>query len=198
MLLTWAIPLCLAVSACSLPLSSHIRHESRSWLPPDWVPTRRAAPDFTLPLRIGLVQSNLHNLESFLLDVSHPDSPNYGSHWTAPKVAQTFRPSAEAVSTVTRWLTDEGIQPSQIRVSNGGNWIEAHITVSKAEDLLQTEYYIYTHEPSGGKRLGCRSAYYLPKHVSKHVDLITPTLHFDGKYDLARPSGIQKRQLAPG
>ena len=188
--------LSLAVAALSLPsaLSPRVRHESRRSLPHDWAPQRRAAPNLILPLRIGLVQSNLDDIESLLLDVSHPESPNYGNHWSAAKVAETFRPSAEAVSTVKLWLVDEGIHPSRIRLSNGGNWIEANVSVSEAENLLQTEYYLYGHEPSGSKHIGCGSAYHVPEHVSKHVDLITPTLHFDTKYNRDGPAKFQKRQ----
>lgn len=184
----------LTVSAWGLSprLSPHVRHESRRSLPNDWAPVRRAPSDVVLPLRIGLVQPNLDNIESFLLDVSHPDSPNYGNHWSAAKVASTFRPSAESVDTVKFWLNSGGIDLSRIRLSAGGNWLEANLTIAEAEELLKTEYYVYGHEPSGTEHIACGSAYHLPEHVSKHVDLITPTLHFDVKVKRDR-SVLRKR-----
>ncbi len=188
-----------AVSAWGLtpPLSPHVRHESRRSLPADWSPVRRAEPDLTLPLRIGLVQPNLNDIESMLLDVSHPDSSNYGKHWSAAKVATTFRAPKESVSTVKEWLLTQGVAPSRIRLSKAGNWIEANVSIAQAEDLLKTEYYVYGHEATGAEHVACGTAYHLPEHVSKHVDLVTPTLHFDVKLSRDRPS-IAKRDSKPG
>jgi len=42
----------------------------------------------TIPLSIGLAQSNLAHADQFLMDVSYPDSPNYGKHWTPKKVGR--------------------------------------------------------------------------------------------------------------
>lgn len=64
-------------------------------------------------------------------------------------------------------------------MTSGGNWLEANVTISEAEELLQTDYYVYSHEPSGTEHIACGTAYHLPEHVAKHVDLVTPTLHFD-------------------
>lgn len=189
--------LCVVVSAVGLSprFSSHVRHESRRALPASWTPLRRADSDLVLPLRIGLAQPNLDDIERMLLDVSHPDSPNYGNHWSAAKVAATFRASPEAVSTVTEWLAAEGIHSSRVRLTNAGNWLEADVTISEAEELLKTEYYLYGHGPSGAEHIACESAYHLPEHVSKHVDLVTPTLHFDVKVKRDRPS--LKRSQTP-
>ncbi|KAI0672543.1 subtilisin-like protein [Trametes maxima] len=159
-------------------------HEKRGALPPRWAPVRRAEPDRVLPLSVGLVQSNLENLEAYLLDVSHPDSPNYGQHWTPAKVADAFRPSAEAVDAVRAWLVEDGqIGAERIALSRSGSWITANVTVAEAEELLGTEYYVYQHAEGGREHVGCHNGYHVPQHVSKHVDLITPTVHFDTNVD---------------
>ncbi|KAF7800223.1 hypothetical protein EIP86_011470 [Pleurotus ostreatoroseus] len=147
-------------------------------------------------MRIGLAQPGIDDIEAMLMDVSHPESPNYGKHWSAEKVAETFRPSPESVDTVREWLITEGIHPSRIRLSKGGNWIETDVSVSEAEDLLKTEYYLYGHGLSGSKHIGCNEAYHLPEHVAKHVELITPTLHFDVKFKRDRAT-FTKRSLTP-
>ncbi|EMD32917.1 hypothetical protein CERSUDRAFT_98929 [Gelatoporia subvermispora B] len=142
---------------------------------------RRAEPGALLPLRIALKQNNLDNLEEFLLDVSHPASPNYGKYWTPAKVAQSFRPSSEAVDTVRMWLIDSGLEPAKIALSPTGGWIHATVTVSEAESLLGTEYYVYHSKRGDEQHIACEGTYHLPEHVSKHVDIVTPTLHFDAK-----------------
>ncbi|KAI8972408.1 subtilisin-like protein [Trametes punicea] len=172
----------------SLALAAHVPvrrvvHESRRSLPLGWSPVRRAEPDAIIPLSVGLVQSNLENLEAYLLDVSHPDSPNYAKHWTPAQVADAFQPSADSIQTVHSWLVEDGrIDAKRITLSKSGAWILANVTVEEAEQLLGTEYYVYQHAESGKEHVACHQAYHayhVPEHVSKHIDLITPTLHFD-------------------
>ncbi|PSR75788.1 hypothetical protein PHLCEN_2v8905 [Hermanssonia centrifuga] len=198
MLLTrLSIVLALTISAWGSPsLSPHVRHETRRSLPHGWVPIRRAPSDTVLPLRIGLVQPNLADIESLLLDVSHPESPNYGNHWSPAKVAQTFRPSKESIDTVYEWLTSEGISASRIKLSNAGSWVEANTTVAEAEDLLRTEYHVYSHASSGVEHIACNMGYHLPEHVTKHVELVTPTLHFDVKHR-GSENGLKRRSNSP-
>jgi tripeptidyl-peptidase-1 len=71
----------LAPFALASPrLSPAVVHEKRSAAPRGWTKRERLAADAVLPLRFGLAQSNTDKLEDYLLDVSHPDSPNYGSY----------------------------------------------------------------------------------------------------------------------
>ncbi|KAM5539764.1 hypothetical protein V8D89_006577 [Ganoderma adspersum] len=159
-----------------------VAHESRRSLPSGWNPVRRAEPDVILPLSVGLAQSNLENLEAYLLDVAHPDSPNYSKHWTPKEVATAFRPSAESYDAVREWLVEDGsIDTGRIVLSKSGNWVMANVTVAEAERLLGTQYFVYEHAEDGREHVACHGAYHLPETVSKHVDLITPTLHFDVK-----------------
>lgn len=183
--------LAVTVSCLGSPL---VRHESRRALPPHWEQSHRAHAHAILPLRIGLAQSNIDRIGELLLDVSHPDSENYGNHWTPAKVAETFRPSAETVDTVREWLQNEGIDASRIRLSKSGGWMEANVSVAEAEQLLKTEYHVYNHALTDVKHVGCASGYHVPEHISKHVELITPTVHFDAILS-GRGSEMYKRKL---
>ncbi|KAI0370826.1 subtilisin-like protein [Pilatotrama ljubarskyi] len=175
----------LGVASLALAARTPVRrvaHETRRSLPAGWTPVRRAEPDRVLPLSVGLVQNNLESLEAYLMDVSHPDSPNYSKHWTPAEVADAFRPSQEAVETVHMWLVEDGrIGADRIKLSKSGSWLLANVTAEEAEQLLGTEYYVYEHAEDGREHLACHQKYHVPEHVSKHVDLITPTLHFDTK-----------------
>jgi tripeptidyl-peptidase I len=152
----------------------------------------RAPADTILPLRIGLAQNNIDRIEELLLDVSHPTSPNYSNHWPASKVTETFRPTTETVDTVHGWLVEKGIDRSRIRLSKSGGWIEVDVSVAEAENLLDTEYHVYNHALTNAKHVGCGSGYHVPEHVSKHVELITPSLHFDTVLS-GRGHEVQKR-----
>lgn len=168
--------------------SSHIAQGTRN-VPPGWSLHRRADPDVLIPLKFTLVQSNVHNLDSYLLDIADPSSPNYGQHWSPAKVADTFRPSEASVETVRLWMVDnQDIDPRKIQLNGKGDVIELNVTVAEAERLLNTEYYIYRSGEEGHERLGCHQGYSLPEHVSKHVDLVSPTVYL-GRSHLQRRDG---------
>ncbi|EMD39042.1 hypothetical protein CERSUDRAFT_112730 [Gelatoporia subvermispora B] len=171
-----------------------IPHETRRAAPFGWQPVRRAEPSTILPLRIGLAQSNIADLEFYLSDVSHPDSPNYGKHWNAAQVTDKFRPAAEAVETVRAWLSESGIHAQRTRLSASGGWLLTNVTIEEAEALLGTEYYVFQNAADSKEHVACDSAYHLPEHVSKHVELITPTLHFD----IMKSRPMIKRATRPG
>ncbi|KAF7363047.1 Subtilisin-like protein [Mycena venus] len=149
---------------------------------------RRADPDALIPLRFSLAQSNLDKLETFVLDVADPRSPNYGKHWSPAQVRETFRPSQGAIDTVNGWLTDHaGIHADKIKLSPNGDILHLDVTIAEAESLLQAEYNVYSDE-DGNVRVGCHDGYILPEHVSKHVDLVWPTVHFGGPRSFSRRS----------
>lgn len=200
MLLTQSFTLlALVFSALGATFSPHVRHETRSSIPAGWAPIQRAPSAMVVPLRVGLVQPNIESIEEYLMDVSHPESPNYGNHWSAAKVASTFRPSAASIDTVRNWLITEGIEPSRIKVSPAGSWIQVNVTIAEAEGLLKTEYHVYGHDSTGAEHIACHGGYHLPEHVSKHVELVTPTLHFDVNLKRNGPAPmVSKPGLKPG
>ena len=106
-------------------------------------------------MRFGLAQQNLHKLEEMLMSVSHPDSPKYAQHFTAMEIIDTFAPSEETTSAVTNWLVGSGISRDRLRLSTDKGWIHLDASTSEVEDLLNTEYHVYTH-PSGDTQIGER------------------------------------------
>ncbi|PCH35493.1 subtilisin-like protein [Wolfiporia cocos MD-104 SS10] len=69
-----------------------------------------------------------------------------------------------------------------IRLSTSGGWLHANVTIEEAERLLGTEYYVYQHSDDEDlEHIACHEKYHLPEQVSKHVEIVTPTLHFDVK-----------------
>ncbi|KAJ7480634.1 subtilisin-like protein [Mycena latifolia] len=159
--------------------STHVLHEKRAAVPyaAGWMQARRLESERTIPLRVGLRQRNLHQLEDLLMSVSHPDSPTYGQHWSPAEIVDMFAPAHETIAAVKNWLVDSGLSNDRLRLSPSRGWIAVNVTVAEAESLLHTEYHVYTH-PSGAEQFGCHN-YSVPAHVQEHVDLIKPTVQFN-------------------
>lgn len=133
----------------------------------------------TLPVRIGLTQQNLHRAEEFIYDVANPNSPNYGKHWSAAEVIEMFKPKRESVDAVMKWLESEGIHPSRMKMSVSKTWITLNATVREMEQILKTEYHVYKHETQNNTHHVACDKYHVPEYIAEHVDIITPTVHFD-------------------
>ncbi|KIJ15541.1 hypothetical protein PAXINDRAFT_99416 [Paxillus involutus ATCC 200175] len=184
------VVLALGRSALAEPnLSPYQLHEKRTDVPSGWSLDRRHSSDAVLPLRFALIQSNIEDVEKYLMEVSHPTSPNYGAHWTASEIVKKFSPSDATVTTVRAWLEENDFDGSRITVTPNRGWIEVHATVEEAERLLQTQYHVYGHE-TGHEHVAC-DAYHLPEHVRPHIDFVTPTVHFDSKIVKRSGSGGQ-------
>lgn len=147
------LSVCATAFAAPSPRSTHVVHERRAAEPVGWAKSRRLEAEKVLPLRIGLKQQNLDGLDDLLMFISHPDSPNYGQHWSPNRVVDHFSPSNSTVATVKDWLTYAGLSSNRLRHSVSKGWIEVNATVAEVEELLSTEYHVYTHT-SGVEQIG--------------------------------------------
>ena len=184
----------LVVSAVAAPSAKHALHEKRSTLPPGWERVGELDDSSTLPMKVALSQSNLDKGEDFLMQVSHPDSPSFGKHWTAQKIAETFAPSRESVDSVLTWLESAGIAPERISRSQSMGWLNFDATVAEAQTLLKTKYSLFRHA-SGKPHVGC-TEYHIPEHIATHIDFITPTVHFDTKIPQSQDGWARKHKRA--
>jgi len=90
-----------------------------------------------------------------------------------------FAPAPESVLAVKEWLSASGIDLERVKMSKSRNWLTFDATASEAEALLQTEYHLYKHD-AGHEHIACND-YSIPSHLTKHIDIVTPTIHFDKK-----------------
>jgi tripeptidyl-peptidase-1 len=191
--------------------SGHVVFERRQVEPHGWVQSRRLEGDFMLPMRFGLIQNNLDHLDDMLMAVSHPDSAGYSKHWSATDLVEKFKPTTQTIEEVVRWLVDSGIPHDRLALSINRGWIHFNATTAEVEELLKTEYYVFTHEDSGVEQIsanfpvtiiypslfvfnhqGCQS-YSIPARMEKHIDLIMPTVHFNNV-----PSPMVQRKRTGG
>ncbi|KAJ7474183.1 peptidase S8/S53 domain-containing protein [Mycena latifolia] len=170
----------LAAVAAAQSLSPSVQHAKRNGVPAGWSRVRRGTADAVLSLRFGLTQPNvdMNTLEELLNDVSHPESPQYGMHWSPGRVAEHFSPSDEALHVVTSWITGSGFAKERVRVSKAKGWVMVNASVAETEMLLSTEYHVYVHKSSGKEHVAC-DAYSLPPHIVPHVALVTPSVDFN-------------------
>ncbi|KAJ6476108.1 subtilisin-like protein [Mycena sanguinolenta] len=178
------------------PAPIHIVHEKRAADPAfaGWAQSHRLEPDRVIPLRVGLQQQNLDQVEDILLSVSHPESPTYGQHLSPEEIVNLFAPSHETIAAVKNWLVDSGLSHERLRLSPSRGWIAVNVTVEEAESLLNTEYHVYTHS-SGAEQFGCHE-YSVPAEMAKHIDLIKPTVQFNHRARPVSPS-LNKRSTTP-
>ncbi|KAI9712697.1 MAG: hypothetical protein M1820_001318 [Bogoriella megaspora] len=150
----------------------HVVHEQRGHVPLRWVKRNRMAATARLSMRVGLKQ-NLDGAHDHLMDVSDPDSPNYGKFWTQQRVIDTFQPPAETVAAVKSWLVDAGITSKRITHSDNKGWLAFDATTAEAEKLLQTEYHEFEDRLTSIRIPSCES-YRVPANIRRHIDYITP------------------------
>ncbi|KAG9941557.1 subtilisin-like protein, partial [Aureobasidium melanogenum] len=184
----------LVASVLASPTGNYVIHEKRDTAPMGWNKGERLDRRALLPMKIALTQRNLDQAAEYLYEVSHPESPKYGQHWTAQEVADHFAPSDETISSVMDWLIASGISSDSIKLSKGKNWINLEASADQAESLLNTKYHVYEHGVTGQPHIGC-DEYSLPKHLKDHIDFVTPSLHFDTR--VTERKKVEKRDVTP-
>lgn len=162
--------------------TANVRVEKENWnvAPERWARGARADPDAPLELIIAVKQTNGDELERVLLDVSDPDSPNYGNHLTADEVDRLVAPKSTDILAVLGWLHRNGVDMDEIEATGNSDFLTIPTTVAVAERLLQAEYYTFTHKIASKfnvLRIGDGS-YTLPADVASAVDFVSPSVRF--------------------
>lgn len=89
------------------------------------------------------------------------------------QVEAYVQPSAESVSLVNEWFSENGITTTPLTPT--GDWLEFSIPVSKANEMLGAEFSIFTHTETGHQSTLTMS-YSIPANLEGHLDLIHPTI----------------------
>lgn len=145
---------------------------------PDWYRREPASSASNIQLVIGLKQSNLDRVDEWVLDVSDPDSPNFGKHWSAQKVAQTFSASSRSVDAVRQWLSAYSIDWRRVWQSRPPSWLRVNMTVAEAEKLLHTRLYTYANNYTGAIDISA-AVFRIPQDMKSRIDFIASAKYFD-------------------
>ncbi|EPT01829.1 hypothetical protein FOMPIDRAFT_93538 [Fomitopsis schrenkii] len=198
----------LLAALCTLgmgtPVKRNLRlHESRPTAPTGCSRVGPADATTVLSLRLGLVSSNVDKLIETLYNVSTPSSAKYGQHLSKSEAAAFLNPSDESLQAVNAWLADNDINATTI--SHGGDWLAISLPVSQANEMLDADFSVYTHEESGTQIIRALQ-YSIPEDLVDHLQVVHPVTTFavlspkPGSTSAGRVSLTpkQKRQSACG
>ncbi|KAL1941499.1 hypothetical protein VTO73DRAFT_6938 [Trametes versicolor] len=90
-------------------------------------------------------------------------------------VAYLAAPATEAIQAVTGWLQSHGLAPDT--VSPSGDMLTVHMSLDKANSVLNANYSAYVHTATNTKMWRTLS-YSVPAHIDRHLSFIYPTTQF--------------------
>ncbi|KAG7444455.1 subtilisin-like protein [Guyanagaster necrorhizus] len=172
--------LCLSTPLTSKRLDTDDLLEKHSWaeVPRGWEWVNKPDPESIIQLRIGLKQDRVDELISSLYEVSTPNHNRYGKHLSKEEVDVLVAPHPDSVEAVESWLLHHGVDPTDATFrSSSGSWISVLVSVSKAEQMLGTEYGLY-HHPQSSSYVVRTLSYSLPRELHQAISVVSPTTYF--------------------
>ncbi|KAJ4856549.1 pro-kumamolisin, activation domain-containing protein [Trichoderma breve] len=169
-----------------IPDSHRLHERQNSHWEGQWEKQIRVPANSLLPMRIGLVQSNIDEGARRLQKISNPNSPDYGKHMSPEEVIEMFAPSETAFDAVRDWLVSAGFADEAISLSANKQWIQLDSRAEDAENVLFAEFFEYEHLASGSKTVAVEE-YYVPLHLREYIDYITPGIKLQ-----AHPNKLKK------
>lgn len=163
-------------------------HESRSEVPEGFVKQGPAPADTVLNMRLALKQNDPVGLEEAVMAVSTPGNARFGQHLTKEQVEAFVAPTKETLDAVTSFLQENGI--SAQTASPAGDWLSFSIPVSKANEVFDADFNVFTHQDTGSESL-VTMAYSIPTDLTDHIELVHPTISFNN------PLGLKPKFTVP-
>lgn len=141
----------------------------------DLVKTVRVEQDYIHEVMFAIKQKNMDKLTDILHDVSDPQSPNYGQHWTREEVAN-LTSNPEAHDALISYLHSNGA--SVLSESLAGEYIKVKAPVRVWEKMFNTKFFLFdkTHL---GKIIGSvvrSEELWIPKELDIHIACVLNTI----------------------
>jgi tripeptidyl-peptidase I len=136
-----------------------------------WAPVNKVASGSPLTMSLLLSMQNIDSLESQLLALSTPGSPDYGKYLNNEQVAAQYGPSADSVEAVKSWLSGAGID----KVNVDGFFVDFSADVDTVNSLLKANYQHFAYN---GQTKVRTTSYTLPDAVESHIALVDPGVYF--------------------
>ena len=93
-------------------------------------------------------------------------------HTLGSQVNAFVAPKPETVEAVNAWLKENDIEATT--VSPAGDWLSFSIPVSKANELLDADFTVFSHADTG-KDVVRTLSYSIPTDLQGHLELVHPT-----------------------
>lgn len=81
-------------------------------------------------------------------------------------------PTSDTQQAVNAWLAENDITATPL--TPAGDWLSFSVPVSKANELFDADFSIFTHEATG-KEAVRTLAYSIPADLKGHIDFVHPT-----------------------
>jgi subtilase family serine protease len=112
-----------------------------AWAQPDTM-TGTPASSALMSITVGLTLRNATAASAFAMDVSDPQSKNYGHYLTPAQFNARYAPTGATVSAVRKFLVGAGLTVGD--VAEGNRWIEATGSVAQLDAAFQTTVNTYS------------------------------------------------------
>jgi len=144
-----------------------------SWAEEGWQKLHRVEANQILEFTLALKQQNKAELESILLEVSDPDSQNYGEYLTVDQITEIVSPSEETIEIVRIWLANNDVPQEKCSLTANKDFLVCKISCEVAEKLLTGVVFSYfKHAKLKSVYVRSNSRYYVPVYVAQHLDFI--------------------------
>jgi len=130
----------------------------------------------TVKLVFFLNQQNADSCDDLLMDISHPDSENFGKMYSFEDIGSIFR-NDEAIKRTKWWIASHGVHPSDLNITPNGELISVTVSHEKAEKILNTKFDVYISSSAIAEIIRARS-YTLPKWLLEHVSFVGNVVSF--------------------
>ena len=81
-------------------------------------------------------------------------------------------PSEETSSAVNAWLAEHNVSATPL--TPAGDWVGFTVSVSKANEMFDADYGVYTHTESGKVAIRTLS-YSVPSDLTNHLKVVYPS-----------------------
>eukprot|EP01132_Coremiostelium_polycephalum_P003185 gene3185-3989_t len=136
----------------------------------NWTKFHRADSNEIINFRVALKQKNLDILEHTLLDVSDPNSKNYGKHWSVEEIQDLVAPEFKISNGVVKFLEQNGC----FNVENHRDMIKASAKSSDVERIFNVQMHYYQHNQKKNQKIIRSDKFYtVPSQISKNVDIVS-------------------------
>ena len=81
-------------------------------------------------------------------------------------------PTEETTAAVTAWLAEHNVTATPL--TPAGDWVSFSVPVSKANEMFDADYAVYTHAESGKITMRTLS-YSVPSDLTKHLKVVYPS-----------------------
>jgi tripeptidyl-peptidase-1 len=166
----------------------------------DFQRLHRADPRKNMKFRISLKQHNLDVLQAKLMDISNPESSNYGQWMKKDEVLDLIAPEQAVVDSIAAWLRLNGAMKVD---ATGRDIIKAEASVRTIEALFKTEMHEFEHT-SGKKQTRHFGSITIPDEFDQHITLVTGITELWGPSVIkpltrpAEPIGNKRNDVKPG